>query len=125
MKKVGSIAFDFVLEQLHALRPVVKPMFGCHAIYIEDKIMLMLRKKENDTKDNGVWIATTSDHHQQLKKIFPSMRSIGVFGPGESGWQILPEDAGDFEESVLLVCDLIMRRDPRIGKVPRARKKKS
>jgi hypothetical protein len=124
MKKPRSIAFDFVPEQLHQLQPVIKPMFGCHALYVGNKIMLILRKKENDTEDNGVWIATTPEHHQSLKKFFPSLRSIRLFGPGESGWQVLPEDADDFEESALRVCDLIIHRDPRIGKIPKEKKKK-
>jgi hypothetical protein len=125
MKKPSSVAFNFVIEQLHQLQPQIKPMFGCHALYVENKIVLMLRKKENNTDDNGVWIATTPEHHQDLKKLFPSLRSIRLFGPKESGWQILPEDADDFEESAMRVCDLIVRRDPRIGKIPKARKKKS
>ena len=43
-------------------------------------------------------------------------------GKDVTGWQVLPADAPDFEESALLACDLIAARDPRIGKVPGARK---
>lgn len=99
-------------------------MFGCHAIYVSNKIVLILRKKENDV-DNGVWVATTTDHHESLRKIFPSMRSIKLFGEGESGWQVIPWDADDFEESVNLACDLILKNDPRIGKIPKPKKKKT
>jgi len=118
------VAFDFVLEQLLTLQPVVKPMFGCHAVYVGEKIVLILRKKTSDDTDNGVWIATTSEHHDSLKKLFPNMRSILVFGGGETGWQLLPEDAVDFEESVNEVCKLIMRHDKRVGKIPKKKKKK-
>jgi hypothetical protein len=123
MKNRKTVAFDFVLEQLYTLDPVIKPMFGCHAIYIGDKIVLILRKKGND-QDDGVWVATTRENHRSLRDQFPNMRSIRVFGEGESEWQLLPEDAVDFEESVSEVCQLIMRRDRRIGKIPKQKKKK-
>jgi hypothetical protein len=40
-----------------------------------------------------------------------------------TGWQVLPVDAPDFEEAVLRACDLVLAGDPRIGKVPGARRK--
>lgn len=124
MKKQNAIPFNFVLEHLYSLNPVTKPMFGCHAIYVGDKIMLIVRQKENHREDNGVWIATQAEHHATLKKIFPSMRSIQVLGNGVTNWQILPEEADDFEESALTLCDLIAKKDQRIGNVPKRNKKK-
>ena len=35
-----------------------------------------------------------------------------------TGWQVLPTDAEDFEEAALRACELVLARDPRIGKVP-------
>lgn len=125
IKKIKPIAFDFVLEELYAADPVVKPMFGCHAIYVKDKIVLILRNKDGFEKDNGVWIATTHEHHASLKKDFSSMRSISLFGGSESGWQNLPADHVHFEEEVMLACKFILKGDQRIGKVPPVRKKKS
>jgi hypothetical protein len=124
MKKIKAIPFDFVLEQLYSVAPVVKPMFGCHAVYVKEKIVLMLRNKEDFPDDNGVWIATTTEHHESLRRNFPSMRSIGMFDGKITGWQNLPYEAGDFEESVIEACDLILKKDIRIGKVPKPRKKK-
>jgi hypothetical protein len=123
-KKSRSIPFDFVLEELYSLNPVVKPMFGCHAIYVQNKIMLIVRLKEDFPGDNGVWVATTADHHESLRRDFPSMRSIGLFGEGVSSWQNLPQEADDFEEEVLRICSFIRKNDPRIGKIPKAKKKK-
>jgi len=125
MKKQKSLPFDFVLEQLQQLHPLVKPMFGCHAIYIGEEMMLVLRKKKNIDSDNGVWLASAKDHHKELKKILPSLRSISIFGTGESGWQIIPEDSDHFEEEVRAVCDLILKRDPRIGKIIASKKRPS
>lgn len=125
MKKVKSIPFSFVVEQLFSLDPVMKPMFGCHALYVGEKIMLILRQGEKHRDDNGIWIATKTEHHASLKKELPSMRTIYVLGKGETNWQNLPEDADDFEESALKICELILKGDPRIGNIPKSKKKKS
>jgi hypothetical protein len=120
-KKLKSVPFDFVVDKLIRSNPVLRPMFGCHAIYIGDTIMMMLRRKQQHADDNGIWIATTAMHHDSLKKDFPSLRTIELIGP-KSGWLLLPEDSGDFEESALRLSALILRRDTRIGKIPKAKK---
>ena len=96
-------------------------MFGCLAVYVEDKIVLILRDKASNTSHNGVWLATTEEHHESLRREFPNMRSIQVLGKKVTGWQVLPVDAPDFEDAALRACELIAARDPRIGKVPGAR----
>ena len=121
-RPLRAIPYDFVLETLASIRPHTHPMFGCLAVYVGDKIMLALRRRESAPQDNGVWLATTCDHHASLKREFPAMRSISVLGSGVTGWQILPEQADDFEESVLRACRLILNRDPRIGKVPKKKR---
>jgi hypothetical protein len=117
-----KIPFPFVLEYLDSMNPVTRPMFGCHSIYIGKKIVLILRQRKDHILDNGVWLATTPEHHASLKKIFPSMRSITYLGGGETNWQVLPLGADDFEEYVATACNLILRFDPRIGKVPKSKK---
>jgi hypothetical protein len=111
-----------VLEALAALAPRTRNMFGCVAVYFEDKIVLALRDKHDQAVDNGVWLATTEMHHQSLRRDFPNMRSIQIFGKKVTGWQVLPAEAPDFEQAVLHACELIAARDPRIGKVPKARR---
>ncbi|MBL0741734.1 hypothetical protein [Chryseolinea lacunae] len=123
-KKTATIPFDFVLEALMPADPLVRPMFGGYAIYINGKVMMMLRRRDTHTDDNGVWVATSHEHHESLRKDFASLRTIGVFGVKESGWQILPEDSDGFEEEVLKACRLILKGDVRIGKVPKPKKKK-
>lgn len=120
-----SIPFDFVLDELSSLAPYTNPMFGTVAVYIENKIVLALRDKSVSLEDNGVWLATSSEHHKSLQKDFPSMRSIAMFGSGPTGWQVLPADADDFEEAVLKACQFILAEDPRIGKIPKAKMKKA
>ena len=116
------IPHPFVLEALAPLSPMTRPMFGCLAIYVNDKIVLILRDKQGPSPDNGVWLATTQDHHESLRREFPNMRSIEVLGKKVTGWQVLPSDAEDFEQAALHACVLVLARDPRIGKVPGARR---
>lgn len=123
MKKPAVIPFQFVLDELDALNPRTNPMFGCYGVYVGEKIMLALRSRDSHTNDNGVWIATRPEHHESLKKVIPSMRSIHVLGGGsETNWQIIPEEADDFEESVMKICSLIRKRDERIGNIPKKKK---
>jgi hypothetical protein len=117
-----SIPFSFVLDELADLDPYTKPMFGSLGVYVGEKIVLILRSRESSPADNGLWIATTGEHHESLRTELPSMRSIEVFGPGPTGWQVLPMSAPDFEESAIHMCGLIRKKDSRIGKVPKARK---
>lgn len=99
-------------------------MFGCHAVYLGEKIVLMLRNKESHRSDNGVWLAIAPEHHQSLWKIFPSMRAVRLLGERATAWKNIPVESDDFEESVLTACDMIVRNDPRIGKVPKRKGKK-
>lgn len=122
--KNKQIPFDFVLDYLHSKVPEVKPMFGCYAVYINEKIIFILRNREEYLEDNGVWLATTKEHHESLGKDFPSMRSIKAFGSGVSGWQVLPSSSDEFESSVILACELVLKEDPRIGKIPKSKYQK-
>ena len=119
------IPHAFVLDAISTLSPYTRPMFGCLAIYVKDKIVLILRDKPTNTADNGVWLATTQEHHQSLRREFPNMRSIQVLGKPVTGWQVLPVDAPDFESAALRACELVLAGDARIGKIPGARTSKS
>ena len=122
LKTRKPVPHEFVLDAIAALSPRTRPMFGCVAIYVEEKIVLILRDKRGETADNGVWLATTQEHHQSLRREFPNMRSIQLFGKEVTDWQVLPSDAADFEEKSLRACELIVAGDDRIGKVPKARR---
>jgi hypothetical protein len=124
LKPRKRIPHEFVLEALSELRPRTNPMFGCLAVYIGEKIVLILRDKPSYSADNGVWLATTHEHHESLRREFPSMRSIQLLGKEVTGWQVLPADASNFESDALRACELVMAGDPRIGKVPGAKRAK-
>ena len=105
-----------MLEQLDPADPVIRPMFGCYAIYVRGRLVLILRQRDQHQHDNGVWLATTEQYHKELKIVFPCMRSIRLLGQ-KTAWQNLPANADDFETSVIKACEMILRNDPRIGKV--------
>jgi hypothetical protein len=115
---------EFVLEAIASLSPRTNPMFGCLAVYVKQKIVLILRDRPTHAADNGVWLATTHEHHASLREEFPNMRSIHVLGEKPTNWQNLPVDSPDFEEAAMRACELILASDPRIGKTPSAKKRK-
>ena len=63
-KKRKAVPYDFVLEELEALRPRTKPMFGCLAVYVEEKIVLILRERHGSPADNGV----CAGHHRSAAR---------------------------------------------------------
>jgi hypothetical protein len=123
VKPRKPVPHEFVLDAIATLSPKTRSMFGCLAIYVQDKMVLILRDKRDQAADNGVWLATTEGlHHRSLRREFPNMRSVQVLGKKVTGWQVLPADAPDFEEAALHACDLVLAGDPRIGKVPGERR---
>jgi hypothetical protein len=125
VKKRKAPPYEFVLDAIAPLSPRTHPMFGCLAVYVGEKIVLILRDKPAHADDNGVWLATTKEHHESLRREFPNMRSIRLLGKKVTGWQVLPADAQDFEEAALRACEFVLAGDPRIGKVPEARRAKA
>ena len=119
-----KIPHVFVLDALCTIETRTNPMLGCLAVYVGPRIVLALRDKDGSPEDNGVWLATTAEEHESLRREFPSMRSIRVLGKAVTGWQVLPASAPDFEEAALRACELIIRGDKRIGKVPGERRRK-
>jgi len=124
IQKKKPIPFDFVLDVLEELDPVTRPMFGCTAVYVGSKIVLILREKGKPAEDDGVWVATVREHHESLRAEVPTLRDISIFGPGPTGWQNLPAHEPTFEESVQRVCELIIQGDHRVGKIPKKKTKR-
>jgi hypothetical protein len=121
VKPRKPVPHEFVLDAIAQLSPRTRPMFGCLAVYVKEKIVFILRDKRNNTPDDGVWLATTEEHHESLRREFPNIRSISVLGKEVTGWQVLPADALDFEESVIRACALVLAGDVRIGKIQKSR----
>lgn len=111
----------FVLDALADLAPVTRPMFGALAVYLGEKILFVLRDNPKETQANGVWIALTAEPDENLRSEFPSLQSVHILGKDLRGWRLLSVNACDFEESALHACDLVLKKDPRIGKVPKGK----
>jgi len=125
LKRRKAPPHEFVLEALTGVITMTRPMFGCLALYVGPKIVLILRDKPVAEPDNGVWLATTCEHHESLRRDFPNMRSVAVLGKEVTGWQVLAVDTPDFEEAALRACELVIAGDPRIGKIPKSKTRAS
>jgi hypothetical protein len=109
--------YDFVFDYLPS-SIVVKQMFGMHYIYLGKKIMAILRKRPNEPELNGIWIATSKQHHQSLKMDIPELGSFFINNDERQGnWLFLPEDIDDFEAPAIKICELIAHGDQRIGNI--------
>jgi len=109
--------FDFLLDYLPAT-VVVKPAVGMYYIYFEGKIVLIFRKLIKNSQHNGLWIATRREDHASLKTETPAITDF-LFDEGEvfdSAWLQLQDEHEDFEEAAIRICELVSRRDKRIGK---------
>ena len=53
-KQRKAVPHEFVLDAMAPLSPETRSMFGCLAIYVQDKIVLILRDKRDAMADTGV-----------------------------------------------------------------------
>jgi hypothetical protein len=115
----------FVLEALMPSDPEVRRMFSGFAVYLGDRIVCMLRDHPKSPRDNGVWLVlseSTDPKDPELHREFPSIRSIELLGNKIGHWLLIPSDSPVFEMEALHACDLLLRHDPRFGRIPESRK---
>ena len=119
-----KLPFSFILDHLVNLDLRVKPMFGMFAIYEGQKIMMMLRQGDKNPERNGIWVAINTGYADNLKSQFPSLATIhGLPHKSEiSEWLLLSSDAEDFESTAIRICELIVKKDHRIGHIPKSRR---
>ena len=129
--KRKSPPYPFVLEALAPLHPEVRPMFSGYAVYIGDKIVLILRDSPKIPEDNGLWLVfaeqteaalALTNKPKSLHRKLPSLRTIGILGGVIKHWLLIPSDSPSFESDALQACELILAHDPRIGRIPESRK---
>jgi hypothetical protein len=127
-KKQTTPPYPFVQEALLPLDPEYRHSFGAYTVYIHNKVVLWLRDNIKAPEDNGLWLVlseTTDPSDMSLKRDFPSLRPIALLGGAIQHWLLIPSDSPHFEEEALHVCDLLLARDPRIGRIPKSRQKKA
>ncbi len=112
----------FVLEAIAEVNPATRAMFGALAVYVAGKIIFLLRDRPADPDANGVWLAIPVTFQESLQADFPNARPVRIMGKDISGWRLLAADADDFEASALHACELVVKGDPRIGKVPKSKR---
>lgn len=117
--------FPFVVEALGPLHPEVRRMFSGFAVYLGDRIVCMLRDHSKSPQDNGVWLVlseTADPADPKLRREFPSLRSIDLLAGKIGHWLLIPSEGAHFEKEALHACDLLLRHDKRLGRVPESRK---
>jgi hypothetical protein len=117
--------FPFIVEALAPLNPEVRRMFSGWSVYVGDQIVCMLRDHLKSPRDNGVWLVLsegTDPADRSLRREFPSLRKIELLDGAIGHWLLIPSDGPDFETEAMHMCDLLLRRDPRIGRVPKSRR---
>ena len=59
---------------------------------------------------------------KQLRRAFPSLRRIELLNGKIGHWLVIPSDGPDFETESLRACELLLHRDPRLGRLPQSRR---
>ena len=114
---VNPVPYEFVLDYLPA-DIILKKMFGMHYIYRGKKIVLILRKRENEPELNGIWVASNKEHHKSLANEAPELAPFSIKGDDQYGnWLLIKDDAEGLEEATIKVCELIVHGDQRIGRL--------
>ncbi len=103
-KPASKVPYPFVLDALELLHPEVRRMFSGFAIYSGNLLILMLRDRPT------------------LRRDFPSLRRIELLEDKISHWLLIPSDCPTFEQESLHACNLLLRRDPRLGRIPKPRR---
>lgn len=99
-------------------------MFSGFAVYVGDKIVLMLRDSPKHPEDNGAWLVfseTANPADPGIRRDFPSIRLIGLLGGKIGHWRLIPADSPTFESEALHACELLLKGDARFGRVPQSR----
>jgi hypothetical protein len=124
-KPKKKIPHEFVVEALAPANPEVRRMFSGYAVYLGDRLVFMLRDHERSPQDNGVWLVLAEGVNpadRGLRREFPSLRRIELLGGAIGHWLLIPSDGPEFESEALHACELLLRRDPRLGRIPKSRR---
>jgi hypothetical protein len=98
---------------------VLRSMFGAKAVYLDGKIVLCFSTGEEPWR--GLLVPTDPSRHDALRAEFPALIVHSVLGK----WLYLPESADAFERTATALVQLVRRRDPRLGVVPKPRKRRA
>ncbi len=91
---------------------VVRPMFGCRAVYLRGRMVLCLAAKAEPWR--GVLVPTERAHHAALIADRPALRPHPVLPK----WLYLPEEAPSFERDSAWLVARVRAGDPCLGIEP-------
>jgi hypothetical protein len=97
---------------------VLSSMFGVKVAYLDSRLVLGFAAKEEPWR--GVLVCTEREHQEALRTEFPALSPHPILPK----WLYLPESSDAFEGVGERLVDLAARRDPRIGVVPKPKKKR-
>ena len=92
-----------------------KPMFGCLAIYLHGRLMLVLTSGEEPW--NGLLIPTEHQFHDAIVKEFQDVIQHSVL----KKWLYLPKATEDFETVASDIVEAVRMNDQRFGVEPKER----
>ncbi len=119
-KRRKPIPFEFVLDWLMPLGPETRLMFGSTAVYVDDRIVLILRER-GDT-DDGVWVVYDVAFEDEVLGLLPRLKVIDLFENKVKGWKKLAVSDDAFEGDVERLCSFLLAGDKRFGKVPKPKR---
>jgi len=97
---------------------VLRSMFGAKAVYLDGKLMLCFCHGEEPW--HGLLVCTDRTQHASLFADLPMLTAHAVLPK----WLYLSAGAGDFDRTAARIIELARRRDPRLGVVPKPRRKR-
>lgn len=95
---------------------IEKRMFGCLAIYLHGRMVLLMAEGEEPW--NGLLMPTEHEFHGPIMNEFKDI----VQHPVLKKWLYLPENTEDFESAASDIVHAIEMDDPRFGIEPKERK---
>ncbi len=115
-KKPKTHPFLYIVEPLMEEPSYFeKPMFGCHAVYLHGRLMLVLALGEEPW--DGLLIPTEYQFHDAIVKEFSDVVRHSVL----KKWLYLPEATEDFETVASDIVTAIKINDQRFGVEPKER----
>ncbi len=118
-KKKPQNPFLWVVESIMEEPSYIdKAMFGCRAIYLHGRLVLLLTSGAEPW--NGLLIPTDHQFHESIKQDFINV----VQHPVLKKWLYLPEASEDFESAASDIVEAIRLNDHRFGVEPKERKPK-
>jgi hypothetical protein len=98
---------------------VLRSMFGAKAVYLHGKIVLCFAARKEPWR--GLLVPTERVQHSSLVADFPDLAPHPVLPK----WLYISESNDSFEETTERLVQLVRRRDPRMGVIPKQKKSRT